>query len=359
MPADKGRTRSLCGGDRLVLLVPTQRRTVSITIGSTKTARRLLAGIIIGGIVMTLSLFSAAPASAAATCTGSGVSRTCTVTYTYTGTEQRFHVPAGVTSITAVVDGAAGGGVVRLAAIGGNGASVTKTLAVTAGHILFVEVGGPGANSAPAVDSAGGFNGGGLAPVYYGGFYDLTAGGGGGASDVRTVASSAPASLASRLVIAGAGGGGGPDGNGGDAGSPGTPGIYLTYGEAGTATAGGAGGSPAGTPAGNGADGVLGAGGAGATAAGAAGGGGGLYGGGGASTYGGGGGGSSLGTLIGITTDPASVTFTYSAPVAVTTASGPRLPVTGIDPTLPLAAGVLAVLAGLVLRSTRRRRTTN
>lgn len=133
--------------------------------------------------------------------------------------------------------------------LGGHGAQVTANVAVTQGEVIFVEVGGNGANGVAvncltsirlAVNQAvvtKGYNGG-----AEGGTNECanTAGQGGGATDLRTVQSDAsPAtcpdgtqysggdsSLSSRILIAGGGGGGGnpsnvstaPGGDGGTAG---------------------------------------------------------------------------------------------------------------------------------------------
>ncbi|HEX2899554.1 MAG TPA: glycine-rich protein, partial [Bacteroidia bacterium] len=99
---------------------------------------------------------------------GSGGSQT----FNYSGSIQNFVVPTGVTSITIQALGAQGGS--SSGTLGGLGASITGTVAVTPGQVLKVLVGGQGA--------AG------------------TQGGGGGGSFVTTNAN-AP------LVIAGGGGG--------------------------------------------------------------------------------------------------------------------------------------------------------
>lgn len=251
-----------------------------------------------------------------------------TRTYTSTGSEQTFTVPDGITSITVVAVGAAGG---DGDGIGGRGAVVTANLAVTPNSTLYVNVGGNGAGA------GAGYNGGGFSR--YGS-------GGGGASDVRTVSAANPNSLQSRLLVAAGGGGAGEGadcssgdggGSGGDAGSAGgaggacpdgTPGG--TGGGAGTQTQGGVGGSP------NGQAGSLGQGGSGGAYpfgdthySNGGGGGGGLYGGGGGGTNnddsdnypsgrGGGGGGSSLvpdgGSVTLDDTRTPQITITYTAP---------------------------------------------
>jgi hypothetical protein len=170
-----------------------------------------------------------------------------TCTYTTVG-EDSFTVPAGVTSIHVVATGGAGGTASDGGTPGGRAAVVSGDLAVASGP-LYVEVGGLGGDT-------GGFNGGGSGAT--GGFGSFLSGGGGGASDVRTVANSAPNSLPSRLIVAAGGGGGGiyqeqrnpacPGGSGGDAGQPGGDGANCGAGTAvgggaGTATTGGAGGA--------------------------------------------------------------------------------------------------------------------
>jgi hypothetical protein len=280
---------------------------------------RLLAGVLAAGLVLAGSLFAVSPANAASApaCSQTGAIVTCTVTFTYTGAEQQFTVPANITSLSAVAIGAHGGTHQRPGIsnnVGGNGASVSQSFGVTAGQTLFVEVGGDGSDWATAQSAPGGFNGGGTAPSYFSGTaFDLGAGAGGGASDVRTVASSAPSTLDSRLVVAAGGGGGSIQGNGGNAGSDGGPNAYSSFGHAGTAVAGGAAGSGGGS---TGVAGTVGSGGAGGSNDGGAGGGGGLYGGGGAATYGAGGGGSSLGTVNGISSAPASVALSYSPAIS-------------------------------------------
>ncbi|GAA3104734.1 hypothetical protein GCM10010464_79910 [Pseudonocardia yunnanensis] len=266
-------------------------------------------------------------------CGQTGPAVTCT--YSFTGAEQSFTVPSGTSSVQVSAVGAAGapsyGG-----ASGGRGARITGTLTgLTAGQVLYVEVGGTPTNTAscyPLAACIGGFNGGGTSRF---------GGGGGGASDVRTVARAQPNSLASRLIVAGAGGGGGIPGippcdltfagtPGGDAGASGgtnsCPGVGTsTGGGPGTQVAGGTAGSPSDNA------GALGAGGDGGGNLGG-GGGGGLFGGGGGGSIifsggantagGGGGGGSSLvpsGGTASLTTAPASVTITYTATTSTTT----------------------------------------
>ena len=94
-------------------------------------------------------------------------------TFKYRGTEQSFSVPAGVTSITVVARGAAGGGRGSEDAPRADGGRVYAVIPVTPEETLYVVVGGRGTRK------AGGYNGGGKpgTDYYSHGF------GGGGASD--------------------------------------------------------------------------------------------------------------------------------------------------------------------------------
>lgn len=291
-------------------------------------------GLLGAGGLLTANGVSAAglPVTPPPGCTPSGSGYTCSTTYDYTGAEQTFDVPTGVSSVTATLVGAGGGAAGgEYHAAGGQGAVVTSTLRIPRGETsLYIEVGGVG------------FNGGGRGANDGG----VDFGGGGGASDVRTTPATAATSLSTRIAIAAGGGGGGygqyGGGQGGSAGADGQP-IFPSNstwayqfrqnydgsgGHAGTPTAGGAAGSAYGLTA---KAGTLSKGGNGFSRGG--GGGGGLYGGGGGAIYAGGGGGSSLGTVTGLTTAPASVVLSYSYPAAL-------VPTTGVSapppvPTLP------------------------
>lgn len=230
---------------------------------------------------------------AAAVAAGSGAQ-----SFTTTG-EQRFVVPAGVTSVQATLVGGNGGAGYQgspgfyQTALGGTGATALATIAVTPGEVLFVEVAGDG-QSGGGAGAAGGSGGGGA-----GGYGDDSGGGGGGASDIRTCSidiadpanppsCAGSGSAASRLIVAGGGGGGGDEGTsgsalGGEGGSAGGPGAGGTSegaaaggggGHAGTQGQGGSGGghSYAG-PAGSGGLGSAGAGGPGGQTGGGGGGG--------------------------------------------------------------------------------------
>lgn len=287
---------------------------------------------------------------------GAVAAETRSTSLTMTG-QSEFIVPAGVTSADVTLIGGHGGmGNVSngAQAPGGAGMSAVAMLSVTPGELLFVEVAGAGGSSEEA--GRGGYGGGGEAGGH--------GGGGGGASDVRTVAQLP----SSRLVVAAGGGGGG--GNGGEtadpsaaiaAGSGGEGGQSGQNGTAAGAHAPGGKGGKAGNSGGAGGEnlsetaatpGQLALGGQGGTqfAGGGGGGGGGLFGGGGGgggiafaesvspysvfSGAGGGGGGGSSGVPAGVTsailmssgstTQPPSVTFTWTAPppAAVTAAPG-------------------------------------
>jgi hypothetical protein len=143
-----------------------------------------------------------------------------------TGSEQRFVVPQGVSSVSVQAVGGQGG---TGQALGSNvngapgfGAVVGATLSVTQGEVLYTEVGGNGRSGSAAVQAA--FNGGAAGAAVDESFFG---GGGGGASDLRLCSRTSsvcpvgtPAD--SRVVVAGGGGGGGgpaPFGRGGSGGN--------------------------------------------------------------------------------------------------------------------------------------------
>ncbi len=201
-----------------------------------------------------------------------GLATPIVTTFNFTGAVQTYTVPAGVTSINLKSWGAQGnnnaGGIV-----GGLGGYAEGNLAVTAGQVLNVYVGGGATTSIN-----GGYNGGGAAGVNAG-CAAAQGGGGGGASDVRI----APYALANRVIVgaggggaggnrtagcgrgSGGGGGGGLYGGGGGAGWPGVPGSEGPVPTGGTQVAGGAAGVTTWTGGGptNGFPGVLAVGGAG------------------------------------------------------------------------------------------------
>lgn len=212
---------------------------------------------------------------------------TVTQQFGFTGAVQSWVVPAGVSTVTATVRGAKGGG-----ANGGNGAIITGPIPVTAGETLQINCGG-----------RNGFNGGGTGGNGGGNF-------GGGASDIRRGGTA----LANRVIIAAGGGGmsaasGNPSGGaGGLPNGSNAPSTNTSGGGGATTTAGGSGSN----------GGSLGQGGSGSQLY-VGGGGGGLYGGGAGNGGGintGGGGGSSLipsgGSAVGAThTLDGSITLEY------------------------------------------------
>jgi Ca2+-binding RTX toxin-like protein len=280
-----------------------------------------------------------------------GVARAASATARFDSPGQySFTVPVGVTSATAVVIGAAGGScppAVYDQGVGGAGAAVTATVAVSPGEELSVGVGSPGGNcgnpAGPA--GAGGTGGGGAggAGQTAGGGSDAPRGGaGGGGASFLGLPTVFPG-LAGLLVVAGAGGGASFSSccnrtNGGASGSPGEA-IFGSGvgGGAGTLTSGGAGGAsgPNTGPASHGgSSGSFGLGGAGGDCDPAAlmeldgggGGGGGYYGGGGGGcgdrAGSGGGGGSSFvapgaaNVSMALSSAPPGVSITYAAPTA-------------------------------------------
>jgi gliding motility-associated-like protein len=268
-----------------------------------------------------------------------------TATFNYTGSAQTWTVPVCVYSINVVVKGAKGGGT-----YGGNGATVTATLAVTPGQVLQINVGGTG--GCPGTGFNGGGNGANASGAGNAGC------GGGGASDIRT----APYGLGNRLVVAAGGGGmggGDTDAQGGAGGcASGLAGAspFGVGGGGGSQTTGGSGGPPWTSGGYYGAVGALGNGGAGATdpcynLGPGGGGGGGYYGGGGGGSDcwsmvplggGGGGGGSSFvpagGTCVqGNNATQGQVVITYNAtPLAGTLTASPLSICEGQTSTLTL-----------------------
>ena len=239
-----------------------------------------------------------------------------TTTFNYTGGVQTFTVPAGVNSINIDASGASGGQDLTHTA-SANGGRVQATMAVTAGQVLNIYVGGAGIDGSGITNgglgqaAAGGYNGGGASGYYSTSNY--TGGSGGGATDIRVGGTA----LGNRMLVAGGGGGGGYEtsaeaggAGGGTTGGNGTNGsIGITVATGGSPSAGGSGGTYGGQPSGG--NGSLGVGGDASTGDGVAGGGGGgYYGGGGGGTTGsgpanGGGGGSSY-------TDPSLTSVTHT-----------------------------------------------
>jgi hypothetical protein len=140
-------------------------------------------------------------------------------------------VPAGVSSVTLRVFGAAGGNVVNgstLVAVGGRGGEGVGRFSVAPGQVYEVVVGGRGGDGdTPGTNAVGGFNGGGAGwPA--GAQGQLDGAGGGGGSDIRIGGSSNPCvsdlscGYADRIIVGGGGGGAGGGSN--YPGDPRTPG---------------------------------------------------------------------------------------------------------------------------------------
>ena len=173
-------------------------------------------------------------------------------TFTFTGALQSWLCPQGTSNVTFHAWGAAGGFAQNGGVVGGAGAYMTGTLAVTPGTLYYIVVGQGGykANANAYYESPSTYGGGGR------GYY---AGGGGGYSGIFT--NSTP-SQGSALIVVGGGGGAGPDGGscvGGcgswtSTGQNGGTNSAATPGSGGTQNAGGNGGSgPGGTAANGGA----------------------------------------------------------------------------------------------------------
>lgn len=155
-----------------------------------RSSRRRRRASLLAMVLAAGGLVSEAPPASAAAVQG----------FVFVGHPVTFTVPPSVFNVDYVVRGAKGGGV------GGLGAKVSGTLAVTPGQVLQLNVAGSGGN--------GGYGGGG--PGGPGGGVGDTGGNGGGASDIRVGACAASLSCGSsaRVVVAGGGGGGGGDGHG-------------------------------------------------------------------------------------------------------------------------------------------------
>jgi hypothetical protein len=137
---------------------------------------------------------------------------TCRTSFAYTGSAQSFTVPTGVSRLTAVLLGGAGGVGSNHAAAestpGGSGGVLEATVPVHAGEVLTIAVGGKGVDYAlpdgqalPGAPTSQGVYGGGGAPGIPPGAGVPSGSGGGGGSFIF--------SGGSLLAAAGGGGGGG------------------------------------------------------------------------------------------------------------------------------------------------------
>lgn len=121
--------------------------------------------------------------------------------FTYTGSEQMYVVPACVTEIEILANGAQGGNAAVGGATGGLGGTASGRIAVTPGDVLYIYVGGQNGYN-------GGGNGGQNGNTTFGGPPGTLAASGGGASDVRFGGNT----LNDRIIVAGGGGGAGENG---------------------------------------------------------------------------------------------------------------------------------------------------
>lgn len=200
-----------------------------------RTHPRLRAAVCVGALVIGIGLLSACSSRAITTVAdvGAAPSTPTAQTYGYTGDTQSVTVPAGVTTASVVVIGAAGGAASAFGSTygtpGGRGAKISGTLAVTPGDVLTLCVGGVGGvNDSNKAFGRGGWSCGTAASAgtvcngtFAGGDGGSSKGatgthwdgaGGGGASAILQQSSGAP------LVVAGAGGGAARAGGGGDGG---------------------------------------------------------------------------------------------------------------------------------------------
>lgn len=159
------------------------------------------------------------------------------VTFSYTdGLPRPWIVPAGVTSVTADVSGAAGGNSADQTVSGGLGGEIKGTFTVSPGETLLITPAGQGGISAGGIGDGNGGDGGSAA---------VNGSGGGGASSVSRGST--------RLLLAGGGGGatsvqfgiGGIAGGngGGTTAQAGANGIASTGGQGGSNGVGGTGGT--------------------------------------------------------------------------------------------------------------------
>jgi hypothetical protein len=276
---------------------------------------KVRAFVVVGALLALVSAGLAVPPAGADPAPGSTPLNTL---FTDSSVEHAYTVPPGTTHVRVTAVGGSGGVVFGAPAVGGRGARVTATVAVTPGEVLYVHVGGDGEDVLPTgsgTPTPGGGGAGGVSAPFNpctGGEICSTTGlggaAGGGASDVRTCSdlagadcADAPSSIGSRLVVAGGGGGVGSNDNSLD-----EPGPEAAGGDAGLAGAGkvnggqgGGGGTTAAPGAGGAGEVAFNAGATGTAAEGGAGGNasqiGGSGGGGGGGYQGGGGGGGGLG----------------------------------------------------------------
>jgi|HubBroStandDraft_2_1064218.scaffolds.fasta_scaffold09176_5 hypothetical protein len=147
-------------------------------------ARLATAAISVVGVCGIALTAMGSPASAITPAPVCGAT-TCSVTFSTAGTGQTWVVPAGVTSESITLYGAIGGSTNIV--LGGDGAKVSGTLALSPGTSVTVDVGGAGTDGAsPGINGGGASElgtGGGGSDVKVAGVDLLAAGGGGGAGN--------------------------------------------------------------------------------------------------------------------------------------------------------------------------------
>ncbi len=142
--------------------------------------------------ISTKSLIALAAAATASLASGAPA-QAGRVTLGYDTGEHKITVPAGVSTLNVFAAGGTGGKGYHVSS-GGRGAWVAGDLPVTPGQVLYLRVGGNGADG-NTVRNSGGIN--------------MGAGGGGGASDVRSSPGSSGLGSDTRKLVAAGGGGGG------------------------------------------------------------------------------------------------------------------------------------------------------
>lgn len=170
---------------------------------------------------------------------GEGCETTCVAQVFESPTQQEFEVPSGCDLVLARVWGA-GGGAGQRATLGSAGGYASGIIRTSAGEVLTIVVGAPGADGVDAISCSGGVPGGGSGGIAT----DEGGGGGGGYSGVFRGAVSA----ANAILIAGGGGGSGggrdPTVAGAGGGTEGQACAALGGGQGGRQDGGGAGGGP-------------------------------------------------------------------------------------------------------------------
>jgi hypothetical protein len=161
------------------------QRLLNNQVPSKRTSKLVIASLI-ASLLYSVSISSPPATAIAANPTPVCSGAYCTISFTFSGDFNNWTVPAGITSIYVVVQGASGGrGLNAYNSNPGFGAEMKGDVAVTAGNVLRVQVGGQGQDRIANNNAGGG-------------------GGGGGASFISNTSTSP----ATPLVVAGGGGGG-------------------------------------------------------------------------------------------------------------------------------------------------------